>query len=135
MRGYCSSVCCMYATKESIIAKEHDKNIQPTIFYNDLRAFGKGFERYYEAARGKTGVRYVKSIPSTVKELTRSHNLVLEFVGDDGQKTKEEFDLVVLSVGIQPSKNSRTTAEALGVDLDEYGFCETGGFPPQMTSP
>ncbi len=133
-RGYCSSVCCMYATKESIIAKEHDRNIQPTIFYNDIRAFGKGFERYYESAREKTGVRYVKSIPSTVKELTQSHNLVLEFVGDDGQKTKEEFDMVVLSIGIQPSKDSRATAEALGVDLDEYGFCETDEFHPNVTN-
>jgi heterodisulfide reductase subunit A-like polyferredoxin len=133
-RGYCSSVCCMYATKESIIAKEHDGTIQPTIFYNDIRAFGKGFERYYEAAREKNGVRYVKSIPSTVKEITQNHNLVLEFVGDDGRKTSEEFDLVVLSVGIQPSKNGRATAEALGVELDEYGFCETDEFHPNATS-
>ncbi len=71
-RDYCSSVCCMYATKEAIIAREHENTIQPTIFYNDIRAFGKGFERYYESAKDKFGVRYVNSIPSMVKELQKS---------------------------------------------------------------
>ncbi len=84
-RDYCSSVCCMYATKEAIIAREHEKAIQPTIFYNDLRAFGKGFERYYESAKSKFGIRYVRGIPSGVKELQQSKNLLLEYTGDDGQ--------------------------------------------------
>ena len=73
---YCSSVCCMYATKEAIISREHDNHIQPTIFYNDLRAFGKNFERYYESAKNNFGVRYINSIPSMVKELQQSHNLL-----------------------------------------------------------
>ncbi|MCX5804113.1 MAG: FAD-dependent oxidoreductase, partial [Proteobacteria bacterium] len=59
---YCSSVCCMYATKEAIIAKEHQNDIEPTIFYMDIRAFGKGFDQYYERAKGEYGVRYVKSL-------------------------------------------------------------------------
>ena len=133
-KGYCSSVCCMYATKEAIIAKEHDTGIKPTIFYNDLRAFGKGFERYYESAKNNSGIRYIKSIPSAVKELQQSHNLLLEYVGDDGRKVQEEFDMVVLSLGLQPSASSLALAARLGIDLDEYGFCKTGEFQPNITS-
>ncbi|HEX7474478.1 MAG TPA: FAD-dependent oxidoreductase, partial [Dehalococcoidales bacterium] len=133
-RDYCSSVCCMYATKEAIIAREHDSHIQPTIFYNDIRAYGKGFERYYESAKDKFGVRYVNSIPSTVKELQQSHNLLLEFSDASGQKVQEEFDLVVLSVGLVPAKGTRELAEKVGVQVDEFGFCATDELKPNITS-
>ena len=133
-RDYCSSVCCMYATKEAIIAKEHESTIQPTIFYNDIRAFGKGFERYYESARNRFGVRYINSIPSTVKELQKSHNLLLEFVDESGQKVQEEFDMVVLSVGMVPSAGTRELAERIGVNLDRFGFCAAEEMQPNETS-
>ncbi|MFH1566360.1 MAG: FAD-dependent oxidoreductase [Gemmatimonadota bacterium] len=131
--GYCSSVCCMYATKEAFMAREHDARIQPTIFYNDIRAFGKGFERYYDSARAH-GVRYVKSIASTVKELQRSKNLLLQHAAEDGTVTEEEFDLVVLSVGLTPSAPARELARRLDVELDHYGFVKTGKFSPNQTS-
>jgi heterodisulfide reductase subunit A-like polyferredoxin len=133
-RDYCSSVCCMYATKEAIIAREHESAIQPTIFYNDLRAFGKGFERYYESAKNKFGIRYVKSIPSGVKELQQSKNLLLDYIDEDGQKVTEEFDMVVLSVGLQPAAGSRELADKLGVELDRFGFCQTEELAPNITS-
>ncbi|MFH1485927.1 MAG: NAD(P)-binding protein, partial [Chloroflexota bacterium] len=133
-RDYCSSVCCMYATKEAIIAREHDSSIQPTIFYNDLRAFGKGFERYYESAKGKFGIRYVRGIVSAVKELQRSKNLLLEYTGDDGSKVQEEFDMVVLSVGLVPSASTAELAKRLGVKTDEFGFCQTDELRPNVTS-
>lgn len=133
-RDYCSSVCCMYATKEAIIAREHESSIRPTIFYNDLRAFGKGFERYYESAREKFGVRYVKGIPSGIRELQQNHNLLLEFTGEDGAKVEEEFDLVVLSVGLQPSASTTELAEKLGIELDRFGFCRTEELAPNVTS-
>jgi heterodisulfide reductase subunit A-like polyferredoxin len=133
-RDYCSSVCCMYATKEAIIAREHDSKIQPTIFYNDIRAFGKGFERYYESAKNKFGVRYVKFIPSAVKELQQSKNLVLDYIGEDGQKTREEFDMVVLSVGLVPSPGTAELACRLEIDLDRFGFCRTEELRPNITS-
>ena len=133
-KDYCSSVCCMYATKEAIIAREHEGTIQPTIFYNDLRAFGKGFERYYESAKNKFGVRYIRGIPSEVKELQRSRNLLLEFTGEDGQKVQEEFDMVVLSVGLQPAESSKDLAEKLGIELDRFGFCQTEELAPNITS-
>ncbi|MFC1901617.1 FAD-dependent oxidoreductase [Chloroflexota bacterium] len=133
-RDYCSSVCCMYATKEAIIAREHDSNIQPTIFYNDLRAFGKDFERYYESAKNKFGVSYIKGIPSTVKELQQSNNLLLEHTGEDGQKVQSEFDMVVLSVGMVPSASIKDLAARLDIELDGYGFCRTEELQPNCTS-
>jgi heterodisulfide reductase subunit A-like polyferredoxin len=133
-KDYCSSVCCMYATKEAIIAREHESTIRPTIFYNDIRAFGKGFERYYESAKGKFGVRYVNSIPSTVKELQQSHNLLMEYTDDRGKKVQEEFDMVVLSVGLVPAAGTKELAEKMGVKLDRFGFCETDEMHPNVTS-
>lgn len=133
-RDYCSSVCCMYATKEAIIAREHDGNIQPTIFFNDLRAFGKGFERYYQSAKDNFGIRYVRGIPSGVKELQQSKNLILEHCGEDGQKAAEEFDMVVLSVGLVPEPEAVALAEKLGVEMDRFGFCRTEEFKPNVTS-
>jgi len=133
-KDYCSSVCCMYATKEAIIAKEHESTIQPTIFYNDLRAFGKGFERYYESAKKKFGIRYVRGIPSGVKELQQSKNLLLEYAGDDGQKVQEEFDLVVLSVGLEPSESTRDLADKFDIKLDRFGFCQTEELAPNITT-
>ena len=95
-QGYCSSVCCMYATKEAVIAKEHDPNVEPTIFYMDVRSFGKGFERYIERAEQEQGVRYVRSMVSMVTEVPGTGNLRLRYATPDGKNVDEEFDLVVL---------------------------------------
>ncbi len=133
-RDYCSSVCCMYATKEAIMAREHDSRIQPTIFYNDMRAFGKGFEFYYENASTNIGVRYIKGIVSTVKEEQQTRDLKLTFVGEDGAMTTETFDLVVLSVGLEPSASTGKLGERCGIDLNRFGFAETGEFTPNQTS-
>jgi len=133
-KDYCSSVCCMYATKEAIIAREHDKNIQPTIFYNDIRAFGKGFERYYDSARTRFGVRYVNSIPSTIKELQKSHNLLLEYTDENNRKVQEEFDMVVLSVGLVPSAGTDELARKMGIKIDQFGFCVSDEANPNSTS-
>ncbi len=133
-REYCSSVCCMYATKQAVIAKEHDASIQPTIFYNDIRAFGKGFERYYESARDNTGVAYVRGIPSAVKELQQSRNLLIDYQGDDGERKKEEFDMVVLSVGLEPSESSAELTKSIGIDTDRFGFCQTNDLLPNSSS-
>lgn len=133
-RDYCSSVCCMYATKEAIIAKEHDSRIEPTIFYNDIRAHGKGFERYYESAKNKFGVRYVRGIISGIKELQQSRNLLLEYSDEGGHKVQEEFEMAVLSVGLVPSASAKELAEKLGVTLDRFGFCENEELKPNTTS-
>jgi heterodisulfide reductase subunit A len=132
--GYCSSICCMSATKEAVIAREHNPEIRTTIFYNDVRAFGKGFERYYESAKNEHGIRYIKSLVSSVKELQRSRNLLVQYALDDGTVEEEEFDLIILSVGLTPSEGAQKTAARLGVTLDRYGFIQTGKFSPNQTS-
>jgi len=133
-QGYCSSVCCMYATKEAIIAGEHDPNVEPTIFYMDIRSFGKDFERYIERAEQEYGVRYVRSMVSMVTEVPGTGNLRLKHATPDGKNVEEEFDMVVLSVGLRPPEGTRELAERLGVELNEYGFAEPPSFQPAQTT-
>ena len=131
---YCSSVCCMYATKEAVIAKEHDGNIEPTIFYMDVRAHGKTFEAYYERAKGVSGVRYVKCMVSRVREDFATKNLLISYVDEAGKIVEEEFDMVVLSVGLKPAEDTVAMAKRLGVEVDKYGFAKTESFTPHSTS-
>jgi heterodisulfide reductase subunit A-like polyferredoxin len=137
-QGYCSSVCCMYATKEAVIAREHDPNIEPTIFYIDLRAFGKGFDEYIQRAEQEQGVRYVRSMVSSVREVPGTGNLRVSFAGfrADGKPVphEDEFDMVVLSTGLRPTEAATSLARRLGVQLNEYGFAEAPPFQPGVTS-
>ena len=133
-QDYCSSVCCMYATKEAIIAKEHANFVEPTIFYMDIRAFGKGFDAYYERAKSEYGVRFIKCMVSRAREQFRTKNLLLTYVDEEGKLIEEEFDLVVLSVGMVPSKETVDMAKRMGIDVDGYGFCKTKPFEPTSTS-
>jgi heterodisulfide reductase subunit A len=133
-KGYCSAVCCMYATKEAIIAREHAPGIKPTIFYMDMRAYGKGFDKYYERARDDYGVRYIKCQVSKVVEKPWSKNLVIAFIDEKGSVVEEEFHLVVLSLGMTPSRASRELARKLGIETDAYGFCRTDPLKPVNTS-
>jgi heterodisulfide reductase subunit A-like polyferredoxin len=133
-QGYCSSVCCMYATKEAVIAKEHDPNVEPTIFYMDVRSFGKGFDRYVERAEQEYGVRYVRSMVSMVTEVPETGNPRLRYATPDGKNVEEEFDLVVLSVGLRPPDGMQELAERLGIVLNEYGFAEPPTFQPAQTT-
>jgi heterodisulfide reductase subunit A-like polyferredoxin len=133
-QNYCSSVCCMYATKEAIIAREHDSAIEPTIFYIDIRAYGKGFEAYYERAKSDSGVRYIKCMVSRVREDFRTKNLLISYIDEQGKIVEEEFDLVVLSVGIVPAKETVDMVKRMGVEVDSYGFAKTKPFEPTTTS-
>jgi heterodisulfide reductase subunit A len=129
-RDYCSAVCCMYATKEALIAKEHvGGDLSCDIFFMDLRAFGKGFEAYYQRAV-EHGVRYIRCRPASVEEVPGTHDLRIEYLGPNDRKETAEYDLVVLSTGISPPKGARELAERLGVELNELGFCRTGAFAP-----
>ncbi|HYA31537.1 MAG TPA: FAD-dependent oxidoreductase, partial [Thermodesulfovibrionales bacterium] len=104
---WCSSVCCMYATKQSIIAKEHDAHIEPTIFYMEMRAFGKDFDKYVERAKNEYGVRYQRAMISAVREDPGTGDLILRYASEDGNLSDETYDMVVLSVGLQPHKDAR----------------------------
>jgi len=132
-REYCSSVCCMYATKEAYIAREHDKNIEPTIFYIDMRSFGKNFDEYIERAK-ENKVRYVRAMVSRLYEDPQTGNLELRYTDETGKRQAEIFDMVVLSVGIQVPQASRQLAERIGIATDKYGFAVTDTFSPLATS-
>ena len=132
-RNYCSSVCCMYATKEAIIAKEHEPDLDCTIFFIDMRAFGKGFDAYYERAK-ELGVKYIRCCPSSIKEVPATRNLRISYQRPDGEIETEEFDIVVLSTGIRPPREVRDLAEKFGIELDQYGFASTPGLAPVETS-
>jgi heterodisulfide reductase subunit A2 len=131
---YCSSVCCMYAIKEAIIAGEHTAGLKPSIFFMDVRAFGKEFEDYRERAEKEYGVKmYRGSRVASVEEDPLTRNLSLRYsIGDE--TNTEEFDLVVLSVGMRPAEDGDKLSKKLGFKLNKYGFCETDVYSPLSTS-
>ncbi len=132
-RDYCSSVCCMYATKEAFIAREHDSSIEPTIFYIDMRSFGKNFDDYVSRAKDHN-VRFIRAMVSRVFEDPQTGNLELRYIDEAGKKNAEEFDMVVLSVGVQVPEKTKELAEKINIDLDRFGFAVTGTFSPLATS-
>jgi len=133
-RDYCSYVCCMYATKQSLLAKEHMEGLDAAIFFMDIRAQGKGFDRYYERAKGQQGVRYVRSMISRVLEDPATGNLEVQYLDEADQEMAETFDLVVLSLGMAPSAAARELVETLGVDTDRFGFSAFRELNPLRTS-
>ncbi|MDH7563442.1 MAG: CoB--CoM heterodisulfide reductase iron-sulfur subunit A family protein [Candidatus Bathyarchaeota archaeon] len=132
--NYCSAACCMYGMKEAVIAKEHTPSpLDAKIFFMDMRSYGKEFDAYYKRAQGEWGIQFVRSRVAGVTEDPKTQNLFVHYVEDETPKT-EEFDMVVLSVGMQPPKNAEKLAESLGIKLNGYKFCETQAFSPMETS-
>src|SRR5208337_4793861 len=103
-------------------------------FYMDVRAFGKGFDQYYERAKHEHGVRYVKSAVSRILEDPETTDLEVVYVDEDGQMKSEWFDMVVLSVGMRPARNLGNLARALGIGLNEYGFVQSSPRNPLVTT-
>ena len=131
--SYCSSVCCTYAIKEAVVAKEHSSiPVETTIFYMDIRTYGKDFDKYYERAKDEYGVKFVRSRIGSIFQESNG-DLLIRFAEEQGVK-EERFDLVVLSVGLRPPAIAKEFAEKLGLKLNPYGFCEVGGFSPVATS-
>jgi heterodisulfide reductase subunit A-like polyferredoxin len=133
---YCSAVCCMYAAKEAMIAKEHDPETDIHIFMMDARAFSKGYAEYYRRAQERYGVKYSRCRVSSLKQNPANHNLVVRYAPGEAETrlVEEEFDLVVLSVGMEISPKVRDLGARLGVQLDDYGFCKSIPFRPLETS-
>ena len=144
---YCSAVCCMYAAKEAIMTIEHahaesrsnsgNGQIHCQVFFIDSRAYSKGYEEYYRRAEKKYGVVYTRCRLSEVNENPDNHNLILRYSSpyqDNAEPIEEEFDLVVLSVGMEISDSVKSLGRQLGIELDEYGFCHTTLFDPLQTS-
>ncbi len=134
-KGYCSSMCCTYAVKEAILVKEQSKgNLDTAIFYIDIRTHGKGSERYYNRAKDELGVRFIKSKVTNITYLNDSGMNRIRYIDATGNRMKEDFDIVVLSVGLGTTKETAGLAKKLGVDLNHYSFASTNSFQPTETS-
>ena len=133
--SYCSSVCCMYAIKEAVISKEHaGEDLDCAIFYMDMRTHGKDFERFYDNAREKHGVRFIRSRVHSVTEVGDTNDLEVRYITDDGELKTEVFDMIVLSVGMQVKPEVIDLAKSLDIDLTPGNFCKTSTFNPVATS-
>jgi len=134
-RAYCSAVCCTYAIKEAIVAKEHAKGgLDTAIFYIDMRTFGKDFERYYNRAREEAGVRFIKSRITQILPMSDTGDLLIRYTDEAQKRIEETFDLVVLSVGIGVSKEAVELARRLDIQLNHHQFVSTSSFEPVSTS-
>ena len=132
---YCSSVCCMYAVKEAVVAKEHaDYDLDCAIFFMDMRTPGKDFEKYYNDAKDKHGVRFIRSRVHTIDPVPGTDDLEVRYATDSGEVKNEIFDMIVLSVGMETSPETIDLANNLGIDLTEGNFCGTTDFQPFATS-
>ena len=131
---YCSSVCCMVSTKQALVAADHLPELKAAIFYMDIRAHGKDFDQYYERARNQDNITYIKSIPSRIIQMPGTKELRVHFLGESGELEERDFDLVVLSVGMEPGATAKESATRLGIELNEFGFCATDRLLPLSTS-
>jgi heterodisulfide reductase subunit A-like polyferredoxin len=133
--GYCSSVCCMYAIKDAMIAKEHSGgDLDAAIFYMDIRSFGKDYEMYYDRARNRDGIRFVKSRVHSVTENRENQNLILKYADVNGEMQEEEFDMLVLSVGLEVTKETLELAAKLGIEVNSNKFLKSEPFNPLASS-
>ncbi len=132
--SYCSAVCCTYTQKQVILTKDHNAEAECTIFHNDIRAYGKDFERFYERAANLPGVRFIRSYVSIGKELPESKNVTIRYSTFEDGVQEEEFDMVVLSVGLNPPADFEGLASKFGIELNSHGFCKTNPVNPMETS-
>lgn len=133
-RSYCSSVCCMYSIKQTMIAKEHAETpLDAAIFYMDMRTHGKEFERYRERAEKGSGVRFIRSRVHTVEPLDGG-GLKLKYIPESGEALEEVFDVVVLAAGFSPSCDAMALAQRLGIDLNAHNYAQTSDLAPVCTS-
>ncbi|MGD1996609.1 MAG: CoB--CoM heterodisulfide reductase iron-sulfur subunit A family protein [Anaerolineae bacterium] len=131
---FCSAVCCMHATKEAVLAREHIPDVKSYIFYTDLRASGKGFREYVERAQRAYGVEYIRS---RVAQIEENENGQLIFHYEDRATSRPRqmtVDLAVLATSLIPGPGVVALADALDLDLDEYGFFRTSPFSPTDTT-
>jgi len=132
--SYCSSVCCSYIQKQVILAKDHDAETQATIFHNDVRSFGKDFERFYQRAEKLPGITFIRSYVSIGKEIPESKNITIKYSTTEEGVKEEEFDLVVLGVGLNPPADVQNLANKFAIELNSHGFCKINPVNPIETT-
>jgi heterodisulfide reductase subunit A len=133
-KSYCSAVCCTYTQKQVILTKEHDAEAECTIFHNDIRSYGKDFERFYQRTEKLPGIRFIRSYVSIGREIPETKNVTIKYsTPEDGVK-EEEFDMVVLSVGLNPPADAKGLARKFGIELNPHDFCKVNPVNPMETS-
>jgi heterodisulfide reductase subunit A len=132
--GHCSSACCMFTAKQVALAKQIDPDLEVTVFFMDLRAFGKDFETYLEAVQALPGVTYRRAMPSSVRQLQQSRDLLLTYAAQDGKLREQRFDLLVLATGFAPPPGMQDLARQLGLELNGFGFARSGAYHPTRSN-
>jgi heterodisulfide reductase subunit A2 len=131
---YCSAVCCSYTQKQVILAKDHLPDMEAKIFHNDIRSYGKDFERFYQRAEKLPGVQFIRSYVSIGGEDPVTKNVKIRYSTTDGGVKEEEFELVVLSVGLNPPRDAQQFSKMFGIELGAQGFCKVNPVNPLQTS-
>jgi heterodisulfide reductase subunit A len=132
--SYCSAVCCTYTQKQVILTKEHDPEAECTIFHNDVRSFGKDFERFCERTENLPGIRFIRSYVSIAEEKPGTRNVTIRYATPQDGVKEEEFDMVVLSVGLNPPADAHGMAAKFGIELNSHNFCKIQDANPMETS-
>ncbi|MHC4109524.1 MAG: FAD-dependent oxidoreductase [Planctomycetota bacterium] len=133
--SFCSAICCMQAAKDAIIMAEHLSNVDVSIFNMDIRAQGKDFDKFITRAQSDYGARFIRARVSAVEINPANDNLRIRYdPNDGGPMREEEFDMVVLSVGLHTSEQVRKLASKLDIELNQSGFVSGNPFDPVLTS-
>jgi len=132
--SYCSAVCCTYTQKQVILTKDHDPDACCTIFHNDVRAYGKDFERFFQRASRLSDVRFIRSYASIVREIPETKDIVVRYTDPAYGVLEEVFEMVVLSIGLNPPKDAQTLARIFGIELNEHRFCRIDSRNPMESS-
>jgi heterodisulfide reductase subunit A len=133
-KSYCSAVCCTYTQKQVILTKEHDAEAECTIFHNDIRSYGKDFERFYQRTEKLPGIRFIRSYVSIGKENPETKNVTIRYSTPEEGVKEEEFDMVVLSVGLNPPADVKGLAKKFGIELNAHDFCKVNPVHPMETT-
>ena len=131
-RGYCSTVCCMYALKQASVIKEHEPSAEITLFYMDIRTQGKGFDAAFENAVKKYNFRIVRARPGKIEGV--GEKIALNYVTEEGEVKREFYDIVVLSTGLCPPEDAEKISEVFGIKLNEFKFADTSYLKTLETS-
>ncbi len=132
--GYCSAVCCTYAQKQVILTKDHNSDADCTIFHNDVRSYGKGFETFYQRTANLPDVRFIRSFVAIVGEDPETRNVIVRYATESEGVKEESFDMVVLSVGLNPPGDFQGLAKKFGIEVNRHGFCQIDSANPMATT-
>lgn len=132
---YCSSICCMYATKEAILAKQRlGSDLECRIFIMDERAFNKEYDKFYTKARDQYHIQYSRCRVSSLQEDPESHDVIVNFADPNGHLQQERYGMVILATGLLPPMSAPLLSRKFNIELNEYGFCRTDKFTPLQTT-